>query len=84
MTNLERDQLLSTVPEVGFEIAITLVCSWNIALHIYCFYLHAIERYRDYCCIIIPISFPRYRLPGYGAKKVITNTCDVTVAYITR
>ena len=66
MTNLERDQLLSTVPEVGFEIAITLVCSWNIALHIYCFYLHAIE------------------VSGYGAKKVITNTCDVTVAYITR
>ena len=27
MTNLERDQLLLTVPEVGFEVAITLACS---------------------------------------------------------
>ena len=42
MTNLERDQLLPTAPEVGFEVAMTLACSWNIVLHMYCFYLHAI------------------------------------------
>ena len=77
MTNLERDQLLPTAPEVGFEVAMTLACSWNIALHIYCFYLHAIDRYRGYCSIIIPVSFPGYRSPGYGAKNFRSNVCDV-------
>ena len=57
------------VPEVGFEVAMTQVCSWNIVLRIYCFYLHAIDRYRGYYCIIIPVTFPRYHLPGYGAKN---------------
>ena len=35
MTNLERDQLLLTVPEVGFEVAITLACSSFFALYIF-------------------------------------------------
>ena len=34
MTNLERDQLLPTAPEVGFEVAIALACSWIFVLHI--------------------------------------------------
>ena len=35
MTNLERDQLLPTAPEVGFEVAMALACSWIFALHIF-------------------------------------------------
>ena len=38
MTSLERDQLLSTTPEVSFEIIIALACSWSIVLYLYsCF-----------------------------------------------
>ena len=29
----------------------------------------AIDRYCGYCCMIIPVSFPRYRSPGYEATK---------------
>ena len=83
MTNLERDQLLPTAPEVGFEVAMTLACSWNIALRIYCFYLHAIDRYRGYCCIIILVLFQDTVRLGTGPKHFMTNMCDVTVAYIT-
>ena len=36
MTNLEREKMLPMASEVGFEVAMTLACSWNIALHIYC------------------------------------------------
>ena len=35
MTNLEHDQLLPTAPEVGFEVAMALACSWIFALHIF-------------------------------------------------
>ena len=69
MTNLERDQLLLTVPEVGFEVAITLACSSFFALYIFYFFPYAIDRYRGNCCIIIPVSFPRHRSPGYEATK---------------
>ena len=71
MMNLERDQLLPMVPEVGFEVAMTLACSSFVALyiHVYYFFPYAIDRYRGYCCIIIPVSFPRYRSPGYEATK---------------
>ena len=38
MTNLERDQLLLTVPEVGFEVAMTLACSSFFALYIFYYF----------------------------------------------
>ena len=69
MTKLERDHLLPMVPEVGFEVAMTLGCSSFFAPYIYYVFPYAINRYRGYCCIIIPVSFPRYCSPGYEATK---------------
>ena len=70
MTSLEREQLLPTTPEVSFEIVIALACSWSIVLYLYSCFLCAIDRYRRRCCVIIPVSFPRYRSHGYEATKL--------------
>ena len=37
MTKLEREQLLLTVPEVSFEVTMTLACSSLFALYIIIF-----------------------------------------------
>ena len=79
MASLEWGQVLPTAPEVSFEITITLACSWLIVLYLY---LYAINRYRGYCCIIVPVLFPRYCLCGYEATKLIIRVYDVAVAYI--
>ena len=79
MASLEWDQVLPTAPEVSFEITITLACSWLIVLYLY---LYAINRYRGYCCIIVPVLFPRYCSCGYEATKLIIRVYDVAVAYI--
>ena len=69
MTNLERDQLLPTAPEVGFEVAMALACSWIFALHIFVSVCTLSIDIVATAGIIIPVSFPRYRSPGYEATK---------------
>jgi len=63
--SLERDQLLPTAPEVSFEIAITLACSWLIVLYLYCCFLCAIDQYCRHChsCHVSKIPFAWVR--GY-------------------
>ena len=64
MTNLERDQLQPTAPEVSVEVTLTIACYWFFTLHTqivpFCMLLINIMGSYTYCCInnssLIPMN----------------------------
>ena len=82
MTNLECDQLLPTVPEVYFEVAMTLACSLFFALYIYCFYPHAraIDRYHGFMATaVLKFQSRSQDTVRWGTKlqNLLTSICDL-------